>query len=135
MRKRIMAVTCAALIGAMALTGCGKKADDTNTQDTQQTETAVEKVTPTLMYFISNSDETLDAEKTVIEELEAEYGDDVNFNVINIDENTEAANNFPVQGNTPMVIMLNTTNDISAMSPKTSDKDGLKDIIDAALKD
>ena len=85
------------------------------------------------MYFISNSDENLDAEKSVMDELQSEYGEKVNFTVINIDEDKEAANNFPVQGNTPMVIMLNTSNDISAMSPQTFDKNELKEIIDAAL--
>lgn len=132
--KKILALSVAAILAVTALAGCGKKAEDTNTADTQ-TETAVEKVTPTLMYFISNSDETLNDEKAVIEELEEKYGDDVNFNVINIDENTEAANNFPVQGNTPMVIMLNTKNDISAMSPKTYEKKDLEEIIDAAMKE
>lgn len=133
--KKILALTVAAILATSALAGCGKKTEDTNTVDLEQTETAVEKVTPTLMYFISNSDQTFDEENKVMEELKNEYGDDVNFNVINIDENTEAANNFPVQGNTPMVIMLNTTNDISAMSPQTYEKDALKEIIDAALKD
>ena len=132
--KKILTLTVAAILAVTALAGCGKTAD-TNTADTQQTETAVEKVTPTIMYFISNSDESFDAENTVMEELQAEYGDKVNFDVINIDENTEAASNFPVQGNTPMVIMLNTSNDISAMSPKTYEKDALKEIIDAALAD
>lgn len=134
MKKRVTAVVCAAIIGAIALTGCGKKADDNLTKVDMQDNGAVEKVTPTLMYFISNSDENLDAEKKVIEELEGEYKESVNFNVINIDENTEAANNFPVQGNTPMVIMLNTANDISAMSPNVYEKDKLKTIIDAAME-
>lgn len=132
--KKILALTVAAILAVTALAGCGKKTEDTpDTNEVVQSEP--EKVTPTLMYFISNSDETFDAENAVIEELENEYGDDVNFNVINIDENTEAANNFPVQGNTPMVIMLNTKNDISAMSPLTYEKDALKDIIDAAMEE
>lgn len=133
MKKKIFAITCAALIAAMALAGCGAKTD-TNTADTNQTETAVEKVTPTLMYFVSAGDETFDAETATFEELKTEYYGKVNFTLINIDEDTEAANNFPVQGNTPMVIMLNTTNDISALSPKVSDKDEMKQIIDAAME-
>ena len=130
MKKRITAIICAALMGAVMLTGCG--GNETNTPETE-TQTAVEKVTPTLMYFISNSDATFEEEQKVIEELQSEYGDSVNFRVINIDVDTEAANNFPVQGQTPMVIMLNTSNDISAMSPMTHEKDALKQIIDAAL--
>lgn len=129
MKKRITAIICAALMGAVMLTGCG--GNETNTPETE-TQTAVEKVTPTLMYFISNSDATFEEEQKVIEELQSEYGDSVNFRVINIDVDTEAANNFPVQGQTPMVIMLDTSNNICAMNPMIYEKDNLKKIIDAA---
>ncbi len=136
MKKRITAVILAALMGTVMLAGCGNKAEETPapTETTAPTaEEPVEKVTPTLMYFISNGDETFDEEQKNVEELQQEYGDSVNFDVINIDENTEAANNFPVQGQTPMVIMLDTSNNISAMSPMTYEKDALKGIIDAAM--
>ena len=135
MKKRITAIICAALMGAVMLAGCGNKNDNPVATPAPEptAQAAVEKVTPTLMYFISNSDETLDEEKKVVEDLQNEYGDSVNFSLINIDENTEAANNFPVQGQTPMVIMLDTSNNISAMSPMTYDKDALKEIIDAAM--
>ena len=135
MKKRITAIICAALMGAVMLAGCGNKNDNpvATTAPEPTAQAAVEKVTPTLMYFISGSDATFDEEQKNVEELQNEYGDSVNFSVINIDENTEAANNFPVQGQTPMVIMLNTSNDISAMSPMTYEKDDLKQIIDAAL--
>lgn len=129
MKKRITAIICAALMGAVMLTGCG--GNETSTPETE-TQTAVEKVTPTLMYFISNSDATFEEEQKVIEELQSEYGDSVNFRVINIDVDTEAANNFPVQGQTPMVIMLDTSNNICAMNPMIYEKDSLKKIIDAA---
>ena len=134
MKKRITAVILAALMGAVMLAGCGNKAEETPAATTAPTaEESVEKVTPTLMYFISNGDATFDEEQKTVEELQQEYGDSVNFDVINIDENTEAANNFPVQGQTPMVIMLDTSNNISAMSPMTYEKDALKEIIDAAM--
>ncbi len=136
MKKRITAVILAALMGAVMLAGCGNKAEENPTPAETTAPTAeepVEKVTPTLMYFISNGDETFDEEQKNVEELQQEYGDSVNFDVINIDENTEAANNFPVQGQTPMVIMLDTSNNISAMSPMTYEKDALKGIIDAAM--
>lgn len=138
MKKKILALGCVMVLAASMLAGCGcsnSANTNTNTDEPAATEQAVERVTPTLMYFISNSDATFDAEKSVIDELQNEYGDKVNFTVINIDEDTEAANNFPVQGSTPMVIMLNTKNDISAMSPFTSDKDALKTIIDSAMQD
>ena len=136
MKKRITAVILAALMGAAMLAGCGNKAEEAPAPAETTAPTAeepVEKVTPTLMYFISNSDETFDEEQKTVEELQNEYNGSVNFDVINIDENTEAANNFPVQGQTPMVIMLDTSNNISAMSPMTYEKDALKEIIDAAL--
>ena len=137
MKKRITAVILAALMGAAMLAGCGNKEEapaETTAPTANPTETTEEeKVTPTLMYFISNGDETFDEEQKTVEELQQEYGDSVNFDVINIDENTEAANNFPVQGQTPMVIMLDTSNNISAMSPMTYEKDALKEIIDAAM--
>ena len=125
MKKRITAALVAAITAAsLMLTGCGGT----------KTETAQEKVTPTFMYFVSNSDADFDSTQSMMKELEDEYTDKVNFNIINIDENTEAATNFPVQGNTPMLIMLNTSNDISAMAPKCSDKEELKGYIDTALK-
>ena len=129
MKKRITAIICAALMGAVMLAGCGGNG---GTDATEPETTAVEKVTPTLMYFISNSDATFEEEQKTVEELQNEYGDSVNFSVINIDENTEAANNFPVQGQTPMVIMLDTSNNICAMNPMIYEKDNLKKIIDAA---
>ena len=138
MKKRITAVILAALMGAVMLAGCGNdkigEGDaPTDVNVTDQNTAEPEKVTPTLMYFISNGDATFEEEQKNVEELQQEYGDSVNFDVINIDENTEAANNFPVQGQTPMVIMLDTSNNISAMSPMTYEKDALKEIIDAAL--
>ena len=133
MKKRITAIILAALMGAVMLAGCGSKADNDTANTPEPEAQAVEKVTPTLMYFISNADATFDEEQKTVEELQKEYGDSVNFSVINIDINTEAANNFPVQGQTPMVIMLDTSNNISAMSPMTYEKGALKEIIDAAL--
>ncbi len=131
MKKRITAFICAAIMGVAMLAGCGN--DNSGSTGETGPDAAVEKVTPTLMYFISNGDATFDEEQKTVEELQQEYGDSVNFSVINIDVNTEAANNFPVQGQTPMVIMLDTSNNISAMSPMTYEKDALKEIIDAAL--
>ena len=121
MKKKFAAVLVAAITAAaLMLTGCGgNKAG---------------KVTPTFMYFVSNSDADFDSTQATVKELEEEYKGKINFNLINIDENTEAATNFPVQGNTPMLIMLNTSNDISAMAPQCSDKDELKGYIDAALQ-
>ncbi len=119
MKKRITAMLLAAITAAtLMLTGCGG---------------GTAKVTPTFMYFVSKSDADFEKTNAMVEELKKEYEGDVNFNLINIDEDTEAAKNFPVQGNTPMLIMLNTANDISAMAPKCADKAELKGYIDAAM--
>ena len=126
MKKTLTVVMITLLAAMLMLTGCGKKGTEPVTE--------VDHVTPTFMYFVSNSDENFDETQKTIAELEKEYDGDVIFSVINIDENTEAATNFPVQGQTPMLIMLNTNNDISAMSPKCSDKGELKEAIEAALK-
>lgn len=90
------------------------------------------KVTPTFMYFYTNADtETV---TPVLEELQDEYGKKVTFNLINVDENPEALENFQlVSGNTPALIMLNTNNDISKFEFQCSDKETLKADIDNAL--
>lgn len=127
--RKIIAVMAAMVIGIGVLTGCGSSTD-TNTADT--TETA-NKVTPTFMYFVSNSDENFDETNAMIEELKGEYDGKVNFDIVNIDENPEAATNFPVKDQTPALIMLNTNNDISAMEFKCSDKATLTEDIETAL--
>ncbi len=90
--------------------------------------------TPTFMYFISNSDENFDETNEIINELKKEYDGKVNFDIVNIDENPEAKDNFPVEGQTPALIMLNTSNDISAFNFKCDDKETLKNAIEAAMK-
>ncbi len=127
--RKIIAVMAAMVIGIGVLAGCGSSTD-TNTADT--TETA-NKVTPTFMYFVSNSDENFDETNAIIEELKGEYDGKVNFDIVNIDENPEAATNFPVKDQTPALIMLNTNNDISAMEFKCSDKATLTEDIETAL--
>ena len=111
-------------------------ADDNTTQEqTQQSSDEEKKVyTPTFMYFISNSDENFEETNKVIDELKKEYDGKVNFDIVNVDENPEAKENFPVDGQTPALIMLNTSNDISAFEFKCGDKDKLKSAIDAAMK-
>ncbi|MBQ3463192.1 MAG: hypothetical protein IJH36_08795, partial [Clostridia bacterium] len=90
MKEKILALGCVAVLAVSMVTGCGTKAPEKKEEPKATAQAAVEKVTPTLMYFISNSDESLDAEKNTVEELKKEYGEKVNFTVINIDEDTEA---------------------------------------------
>ncbi len=111
-----------------------EKSDAQKTGDKQTAKSEPEKVyTPTFMYFVSGSDEGFENTNKVIEELKKEYDGKVTFDVRNIDEDKEAAENFPVEGNTPLLIMLNTKNDMSAFNPKCSDKDMLKQAIEIAL--
>lgn len=131
MKKRFITGFIAAVMAvSMLLTGCG--AGNSAPSETT-TEKAMEKVTPTFMYFMSGSDADYETAKSVVSELQTEYEGKVNFDIVNVDEDKEKAANFPVEGNTPMLIMLNTDNDISAISPKCSDKEELKQAIDAAL--
>ena len=60
--------------------------------------------------------------------------DKINFQLVNVDENPEALENFSlVKDQTPALIMLDTSNNISAIEFKCSDKDKLKTDIDNAL--
>lgn len=98
-------------------------------------ENAGEKVyTPTFMYFVSKSDEGYDATMVMLEELKKEFDGKVKFDIRNIDDDPEAVKNFPVENNTPTLIMLNTKNDISNILFKTKDKDKLTAAITAAMQ-
>lgn len=130
-KKKIIALAMAAVMAVGMVAGCGSTKDSST--DTAQTE-STEKVTPTFMYFVANADENFDATNTMYTELEDEYKDDINFQLINVDENPEALENFSlVKDQTPALIMLDTSNNISAIEFKCSDKDKLKTDIDAAL--
>ncbi len=133
MNKKIISVILAMMLTVPALASCGGNKTDEDGSDVNVTEQQ-DEVMPTFMYFVSNSDADFDAANKVVDELKDEYDGKVNFNIINIDENPDAVNSFPVQGQTPMLIMLNTSNDISALSPKCSDKEQLKAAIDAAFE-
>ena len=94
-----------------------------------------EKVTPTFMYFVSKNDADYAAGMSAVESLKKEYGDKVKFEIADIDEKPELKDNFQlVVGQTPALIMLNTSNDISALEFKCTDTDTLKKDIENALK-
>lgn len=132
MKKRIFSLGLAIMLmlSAAAMTGCGKKDNGSDVADTKQEE---QVYTPTFMYFVSGSDENYDEAMAVVEELKAEYAGQITFDIHNIDETPEDKTNFPVEGMTPALIMLNTSNDISAMEFMCADKDKLKDDIENAL--
>lgn len=93
-----------------------------------------EKVTPTFMFFVSKKDSDYDKAMKAVDELKKSYDKKINFDIVDIDENPDAKNNFPVEGQTPTLIMLNTSNDISAFEFKISDKDKMENAIKNALE-
>lgn len=95
--------------------------ENTSTNSNTSEEAEEVKVTPTFMYFVSKKD--ADHEKTmeIVEELKKKYKGKVNFDITDIDENPEAKENFPVEGQTPMLIMLDTSNNISMMPQKITE--------------
>ena len=107
--------------------------ENTSTNSNTSEEAEEVKVTPSFMYFVSKKD--ADHEKTmeIVEELKKKYKGKVNFDITDIDENPEAKENFPVEGQTPMLIMLDTSNNISMMPQKITDKAKLEDAIENAL--
>ena len=60
---------------------------------------------PTLMYFFSTGCENCKMQKPIIEELEKKYGDKVNFNLIDVDENRQLATKYGINA-VPIVIIL-----------------------------
>ena len=130
-KKKIVALAMSAVMAVGLIAGCGST--NNSSTDTAQIE-STEKVTPTFMYFVANADDNFDATNTMYTELENEYKDKINFQLVNVDENPEALENFSlVKDQTPALIMLDTSNNISAIEFKCSDKDKLKSDIDAAL--
>lgn len=114
-KSRIILTAAVLMAAALFAAGCGGN-----------------KVKPTFMYFHTNAEtETV---TSVLNELQEEYGKKVTFNIVNVDENPEALENFAlVSGNTPALIMLDSNNDISTFEFKCAEKDTLKADIEAAL--
>ena len=116
-KKKIIALAMSAVMAVGMIAGCGST--NNSGTDTAQTE-STEKVTPTFMYFVANADDNFDATNTMYTELENEYKDKINFQLVNVDENPEALENFSLVKD-------------SAIEFKCSDKDKLKTDIDNAL--
>lgn len=96
---------------------------------------APEKVKPTFMYFVTNADlENADTKKA-LEELQNEYKDQIVFDIKNMETDPTLAESFALaKGQTPTLIMLNTSNDICKILYKTNDKAALQDAIQVALQ-
>ncbi len=112
-----------------------KDAADSADKQQENTDADSEKVyTPTFMYFISSKDADFDKTNEVIERLKKEYGNKVTFDIRNVDDDPKQLENFPVENQTPALIMLNTKNDISNFLFQNGKYEDLKAAIDAALK-
>lgn len=110
-------------------TSGSSNSDTAGTQDNAESKT----YTPTFMYFVSKNDNGYAEYMKMVDELKTQYGDSIKFDIVDVDENPESKKNFPVDGNTPTLIMTDTNNDISAIEFKCSDKSRLTADIDAAL--
>lgn len=113
-----------------------EKKDTAKNTETNTATTAVEEektFTPLFMYFVTKSDKNYSEYMAVVEELKKEYKGRVEFDIIDIDENPEAKDNFPVENATPLLIMNDTKNTISGFGIKCADKEQLKQYIEAAF--
>lgn len=131
----LIAIAAVLVIVVVCIIAFGGKGSDKSTADnTAQTEVDTKIYTPTFKYFVSKSDSNYDEYMAMVDELKAEYNDQVTWDIVDIDEHPEAKDNFPVDNDTtPMLIMTNIHNDISAMEFKCSDKSRLKSDIDKSL--
>lgn len=99
------------------------------------TATEIPQITPIFMYFVSKSDSNYDKYMKVIDELKKEYDGRVEFDIRDIDKNPENKENFGmVDGNTPVLIMNNHDNNITAIEFKCADKAKLVEDIEASFE-
>lgn len=141
---KTMSIVLAGVCLVMALASCGK----TDNGEALVDETVIggadgptdiqiqeqEKVTPTFMFFSSESDENYQQTMEAVNELKETYGEKVKFDLVDIDQTPEATENFPVKDQTPALIMLNTSNDICAFEFKITDKSKMEEAIKKALE-
>ncbi|MBQ3426993.1 MAG: hypothetical protein IJH37_07615 [Clostridia bacterium] len=125
----IFAILLAAITAVLVIRG-------KSSGGTEQSKTVEEKVyTPTFMMFVTKDDAGYDDYMAVIKEVEAEYEGKVNFEITDIEEESEAKQNFGdiIALGTPTLIMLNTKNEPCAFVGKCVDKQQMTDTIEAAL--
>ncbi len=100
----------------------------------EQSEGEAKVTLPTFMYFISEDDKDFEKTNEVLEKLKKEYDGLVNFDIRNVTKEPENLENFPVEGNTPALIMLNYENDITNFLFKNGNYDDLKQAIITASR-
>ncbi len=134
--KKVLVIVITAILVVLAtiaaLVSAPKDDGDINVGEAESMENTVVK--PTFMYFVTNSDLENGDTKSALEKLQKEYGEKVVFEIKNVDEDKELLENFSiVKGNTPALIMLDTSNDISSILYKTNSYDTLKDAVIKAV--
>lgn len=128
-------VVLAAVIIAAVKGGSGANQNDAdNTAANTPVATEAPKITPIFMYFVSSADEGYEQTMAVIEELKAEYEGRIVFDIRDVTNDPEMAERYSAAGNTPMLIMSNADNNISAILPMCSDKEQLKASIEQTLE-
>ena len=127
-----IAVILVILSTIVALVSAPRDDGDISVSETKSSEAAPSK--PIFMYFVTNSDLENGDTKNALEKLQKKYSEKVIFEIKNVDEDKELLENFSiVKGNTPALIMLDTSNDISSVLYKTSSYDTLKDAVKKAV--
>lgn len=138
-KKALITVLCVVVVSVVVITMAIRPKvnrqsvqNETKTVTTQSGE-VVNK--PRFMYFVSQADIEDTKVKEAIEKLQLEYGQNVIFEIKNIDEDKSLLDNFPiVKDNTPALIMLKSDGDISTFLFKTSEYDKLKEAIETEVK-
>ncbi|MBR0366221.1 MAG: hypothetical protein IJH94_05420 [Clostridia bacterium] len=133
----IFAVLLAAVIAVLVIRGKNNTASENGVSESGESMTVEEKVyTPTFMMFVTKNDENYDEYMAVIEEVKTEYEGKVNFDITDIEEESDAKDNFGdiIALGTPTLIMLNTKNEPCAFVGKCSDKQQMVNNIETALK-
>ncbi len=87
----------------------------------------------TFMFFVTKEDEKNEDLNKALDKLKDEYKDTVEFDIKNVDKDKELLKNFPVEGNTPALIMMKPGGDIVNMLFMTAEYDKLKAAIDSAF--
>lgn len=126
-----------ALVIAVVLVVLHDPGTKDNTTAEQVTATEEAKVYPRQFdYFVTKSDENYDEYMAMISEIEEQYKDQVMFTITDIDDDPSARDNFPVDVfGTPMLIVVTSTGDISAMEGKCADRDKIIRYIEEAIGD
>lgn len=136
----IFAVLIAAAVAVLILHGKSNGDDGTLTatepaKESKVVEEQKKDYTPTFMYFVTKKDDNYDEYMAVVSELQKEYEGRVTFEISDIDEESEAKENFGdiIALGTPALIMLNTKNEPCAFVGKCVDKAQMTDSIESAL--